>query len=576
MALTKKRPSLFDRLLGLIEHPRFSDRIILRVLFFTVVASGLWYVLSLNNSFVVLTPTAGGSFSEGIVGIPRFVNPALAITRADQDVVALVYSGLMRLDRSGELVPDLAERIDISEDGTIYRVFMRKDRSFQDGTPITARDAIFTIELLRNPDLKSPLRGNWNDVSIEEINEYEFTVTLPEAYAPFIENFTVGIMPNHIWSNLPIEQLPFSQYNTEPIGSGPFMIEVVNRDTAGLISSYELIPSPYEDTKPNIHSIVLKFYQNEESLSEALQSSEINATAFLSPENIAALDSDRFSVLSTPLPRIFGLFINQNRSAPLRDTAARQALSAAIDREVIVTSVLAGYGVPITGPTVELSSTLESKDTELSTTTSPTERGIAILETAGWKRENGGVWQKKIGQETETLAVTIRTGNSPLYDSVANLVAEDWRALGVEVQVEQYEQTGLVQSVIRSRDYQVLLFGLDMNRQQDLYPFWHSSQRDDPGLNVALYTNVTVDRLLEEARMTEDETTRIELLTSAANTISDEVPAIFLFAPHFTYVQEKDLMVESIGRIGKPSDRFMNVEDWHARTDTVWPLFRSN
>jgi peptide/nickel transport system substrate-binding protein len=562
--------------MGLIEHPRMSDRLVLRSLFFVVIASGLGYLLAINSSFIVTTPTRGGVITEGIVGIPRFVNPALAITRTDQDVVALVYNGLMKISPDGTLTPDLAESIELSPDGTTYHVTMRKDRSFHDGTPITARDALFTIELIRDPDLKSPLRGNWNDVVLEEINEYEFNVTLTEPYVPFVENFTLGIMPSHIWKDLPIEQLPFSQYNTEPIGSGPFMISKINRDASGLISGYELEPSDTAGNEPNIGGLKLAFYQNEAALADALAAQEVTATAYLSPASIKTLDASKYHIITEPLPRVFGIFINQNRSASLRDLAARKALSAAIDRKEIIDSVLGGYGVPITGPTTKPDPELLLENTDESTGSNTSLIASSILEDGGWKRSDEGLWQKKIGSEIQTLTVTIRTGNSELFESTANLVAEKWRALGIEVQVEQYEQTGLVQSVIRSRDFEALLFGVDMNRQQDLYPFWHSSQKDDPGLNVAQYTNVTVDQLLESTRTSTNTTERLQIQAEAAETIQAEVPAIFLFAPSITYVTSSDITVTNMEQLGRPSDRFMNITDWHARTDTVWPIFQNN
>ncbi len=573
MQPTHKRLSLVDRLLGLIEHPKISDRILLRFLFFVTIATGLFALLSLNNHYSVITPTKGGSLVEGIVGIPRFVNPALALTRADQDVVALLYSGLMKINPEGELVPDIAERIDISDDGTTYHVYVRKDRTFHDGTPLTARDVLFTIDLMRNPDLKSPLRGNWIDVTIESLNEYEFTVTLPEPYTPFIENFTFGIMPAHIWNSLPIEQLPFSQYNTEPIGSGSFMITRVYRDTAGLISGYLLRPS--ETAHSKLASIELKFFQNEELLASALEEAEINATVYLSPERITELPESDYEITSEALPRIFGIFFNQNRSTALRDKAARQALSAAIDRVALIDTVLYGYGVPINEPIVEAQRAVLLEDTVLtatSTTTTPRE----ILESGGWRKNEQGLWEKRIGQETQTLAVTIKTGNSSLFETVATQVAESWRQLGVEVQVEQYEQTDLVQSVIRSRDFQALLFGIDMNRHQDLYPFWHSSQKDDPGLNIAQYTNVTVDRLLETARANQNTEEQIGSLREISRIITEETPAIFLFAPSVTYVTKTGITLPAMKQLGRPADRFMNIEDWYARTDTVWPLFKNN
>lgn len=576
MQSTRDRFGLIDRFLGLIEGQKLSDRIFLRVLFFFMIGSGLYYLISLSNDFTISTPTRGGTLVEGIVGIPRFVNPALALTRADQDTVALLYSGLMKINPDGTLVPDLAEKIEVSEDGTTYHIFVRKDRSFHDGTPLTARDVIFTFDLIRDPDLKSPLRGNWSDVTIESVNEYELTVTLPEPYAPFIENFAVGIMPSHIWSNLPIEQLPFSQYNTEPIGSGPFMIKQVNRDASGLISGYELRQSPHNTEEPNLSAVELKFYQNEADLALALKQGDINATVFLPAENIKQLSLDDYNVTTEPLPRVFAVFFNQNRSVPLRDKAARQALSAAVDRQALIDAIFGGYGVPIAEPIVTAQRGVVLSDTVQAEATSSTRTPSEILEAGGWKRNATGLWEKKIGNNTENLSVTIKTGNSAPFETAASLIAENWRQLGVEVQVEQYEQTGLVQSVIRSRDFQALLFGIDMNRLQDLYPFWHSSQKDDPGLNIAQYTNVSVDRLLETARTSQDEAKQTETLAEISTIITDEVPAIFLFAPSLTYVTDRELTVAPMKRLGRPADRFMNISNWYARTDTVWPLFQNN
>lgn len=565
-----------DKLINVIEGKKLSDRIILRTLLFATIASGIYYIIAFNNNLVISTPTSGGSLIEGVVGIPRFVNPTLAITRTDQDAASLIYSGLLKIDENGALVPDLAKSITLSEDGTTYTILMEEDNYFHDGKPVTASDAVFTINLIRDPDLKSPLRGNWSDVQVEEIGEFEFKVILTEAYYPFIENFTFGVMPKHIWEDLPIEQLPFSQYNTEPIGSGPFMISKVNRDVTGLISGYILKPSPYSKMEPNLSSVELRFFQNENLLKTALDNKQINSTVFLPTDLIGQLDQDRYKVISIPLPKVFGIFINQNKSTALRDKAARKALNAAIDRERIVDVLLHGYGVPTTEPTVKEHRTLLLSDADLEESTSTPSTPEEILTQGGWKKNNAGLWEKKIDQATEVLAVTIRTGNSNLFNTAATMVAEDWKSLGVEVQVEQYEQTGLVQSVIRSRDFQALLFGLDMNRLQDLYPFWHSSQKDDPGLNISQYTNVSVDKLLEKARTTQNEEEQQKTLDEISEIITSEVPAIFLFTPNLTYVIDKDIQTAPMNKLGKPADRFMNIANWHARTDIVWPIFQQN
>lgn len=571
------KPGLFDKFLKLIELTPPSDRITLRILFFAVILSGVWLIYSINTNNTERTPIHGGVLHEGIIGTPRFVNPVLANTRADQDVTALLYSGLIRIDAEGNLVPDLAENITVSEDGLTYSVQLRRDAYFHDGEQITASDVIFTIQLIQDPDLKSPLRGNWSDVTVEEVSEFELNILLEEAYAPFMENFLVGIMPEHLWNKLPTEQLPFSQLNTEPIGSGPFELVNARRDASGLIESYVLSAFRTNPQSPNIDSVELYFFNDEEMLISSLESGVIDASAYISNENLQSiLEDNDMQLISEPLPRVFGVFLNPNRSAALRDDAVREALTTAIDRDELIRIALYGQGVPITGPVASLSDTLESEEGSDETEGTPTERAALILEENGWTKNNIGLLEKQIDGSTETLTITIRTSNAPLFNTVTDVVKESWEAIGIEVVVEQYEQTGLVQSVIRPRDFQALLFGLDMSRSQDLYPFWHSSQKDDPGLNIAQYTNLTVDALLEEARTEQDSALRSEALAEAGMIIAEEQPAIFLFQPLMTYVVSEDFIVPPLSQVARPSDRFSNTANWYTDSDELWGVFRQD
>jgi len=574
---SESSPSLLDRFLNLIESVPGSDRLLLRVAFFTVIATGIWFIFSLNQQYSEITPTHGGSITEGILGTPRFVNPALAPTRADQDITALVYSGLMKINPDGSLVNDIAESITVSEDGLTYNIIVRRDIKFHDGTPLTARDVVYTIQLIQDPDLKSPLRGNWTDVIVEEVDEYELNVSLEEAYAPFIENFTIGIMPAHIWSSVPVEQLPFSQINTEPIGSGPFSVASVGHDASGLINHYTLTAFRDNADNPKIDTLELEFYQNEEQLLTAFSEQKIDATAYLPPNQIKKFVTTDYQLIEEPLPRTFGIFFNQNRSAVLRDATVREALTSALNRDTLIETSLYGYGVPISGPTAMTQHELEYEDGISDTaSTSPALQAIEILEAGGWSKNNLNHWEKSINKEVLTLSITLRTSNAPLFESLTRSVVEQWEAIGIEVVTEQFEQTGLVQSVIRPRDFEALLYGLDISRSYDLYPFWHSSQQDDPGLNIAQYANVSVDELLETARTEQSESARIEALQEAGAIITKEHPAIFLFQPTFTYVVNTDVTVSEMKNIGRPADRFSNVTEWHTESDSLWGLFRDN
>jgi peptide/nickel transport system substrate-binding protein len=252
-------------------------------------------------------------------------------------------------------------------------------------------------------------------------------------------------------------------------------------------------------------------------------------------------------------------------------------LTDSINRDELIKNSLYGHGVPIFGPTKTLQPELKSNySTENTATSTQVERAKNILEGAGWTQNSLHLWEKKIDNEQVVLSITLRTSNASLFNELVESIAKQWEAIGVEVTTEQFEQTGLVQSVIRPRDFEALLFGLEMSRSYDLYPFWHSSQQSDPGLNIAQYTNVRVDELLAKTRTEQSEQVRIETLNEASAIITKESPAIFLFQPTFTYIVDEHIFVTEMKNIGRPADRFSNVTDWHTESDSLWSLFDEN
>lgn len=565
--------SVFDRWFSFWHDLRASDRLLLGVLLIVFLVSALWSLFLLNRQFLIDVPVEGGTLIEGSIGSPRFINPVLAITRADHDLVALTHSGLLRLTPEGTLDNDLAESVTISDDGLVYNVILKQDRRWHDGTPVTAEDVAFTIGLIQKPELKSPLRGNWSGVSVELINRYEINFVLENPYAPFSENLTVGILPKHIWDTLSDEELPFSQHNIEPVGSGPYTVKEITRNPAGLISEYHLELSPEYSGEANIKDIFIRFYQNEEAVLGALKKGEINATASLSEQWLKDLDRSIFSFVSEPLPRVFSVFYNQNKNPALRDLSARAALETVVDRQELIDRAVEGYGTPTDAPLPPgWLSNISYNETE-KTREERQADARAILENGGWQKNANGRWEKKINDIETPLIISLRSGNGPLFEKIASYLSEVWQELGVEVSIELYEQSDLVQTIIRPRDYQALLFGIDIGRSLDLYPFWHSSLREDPGLNVSLYANLTVDQLVSNIRVATSTQARDELIGRFVNEIDKEKPAAFLFTPSFEYVVRSNIETTAMERLQRPSERFSNVTKWHMNRSGVWPIF---
>lgn len=580
-----KRFSLANTYFAFIQRRHKSDRLLLNLSLFAVIASVLFLIYTVNDLYTTTVPISGGSITEGIVGTPRFVNPVLAINQADHDMVALIYSGLLKQDEHGNLVPDVAQSVTVSDDGKTYHVELKKGVHFQDGMEMTTKDFAYTIGLIQNPDLKSPLRGNWDGVQVHVINDYEMDIVLPEAYASFMENLTVGILPHNLWASLPVEQIPFSQNNSEPIGSGPYKISNVVHSKSGIITSYTL--SAYSDNRynPNIDSLTFNFYETDSDILKALANKTIESTASLTPDELTKIDTDQYNIIQAPLPRTFAIYFNENKSAALRDLSARKALDVAIDKQALVDKVLYGYGIPSDSPVppgflpVESTSSTSTQNSvgtstqNSATTTSRIDQAAAILRDGGWQKTASGTWQKSIDKNMVTLSVSIDTANTPLFDQTANYISDVWKSLGVQVNVTEFEQSDLVQSAIRPRDFEALLYGADIGRQIDLYPFWHSSQKDDPGLNIAQYTNIDVDALLEKAHSSTSTELRAQDIARAASIIESEHPAVFLFVPTFGYVFNKDITVAPLNKIGSPSDRFANIAQWNIKSNKLWPIF---
>jgi peptide/nickel transport system substrate-binding protein len=569
-----------------------TERIFFYVFVLIAIISGLTLLSRLNNRFLMTVPDYGGSFTEGIVGVPRFINPILALSDPDQDLVSLVFSGLLKATPEGTIIDDLSQEHTISDDGKTYSFTLREDAQFHDGKPVTTDDIAFTIERIQDPTVKSPKRTIWEGVVVKKIDSRRITFTLKQAYAPFIENFTLGILPRHIWKDIPSDQFSFSERNVEAVGSGPYAIKKVSRNSYGLPTFYNLRAfSDYSLGKPFVKDITLNFYQDEAGLLEAYEAGDIESMSGISPENIKSIgDNTESQTVTATLPRVFGVFFNQNQASVFLNKEVRQALSVAIDRERIIASVLGGYGVVDESP-LPASSTggaSATSTTSSATTTATagsiqitrngsiarTDQALAILSKGGWVlNPKTGIMEKKSATGTIPLSFSISTSDAPELKQAAELIKEDWEKIGASVDLKVFEIGDLHQNVIRPRKFDALFFGEIIGRELDLYPFWHSSQRNDPGLNIALYANISADKILESIRLTQDRSERLKKVADFEAILRNDVPAAFVYSPDFIYVLPKALGGVKLGELSNPSERFLNVYEWHIEKNKVWKLF---
>lgn len=537
--------------------------------------SGLLLINQVNNSFLVEVPIKGGTLTEGVVGNPRFINPVLAFSEADKNLTTLVYSGLVRLSTNGEIVNDLADNVSISPDNLTYTIHLRSDAVFHDGHPVTSDDVEFTINKIENAGLKSPFFGTWSGITINKIDANTISFTLKKPYPYFIDNLTLGILPKHIWSTVSDDEFSFSQFNSLPIGSGPYKLNTVQRNSGGIPDYYDLTPfDKAADGVAFIDHLIFRFYPNQSDLLNAYDGGEISSISGFSPDDAAALKNENSRIISSPLPRVFGVFFNQSKNKALLAKEVRQALDLTAPKEEIIQDVLHGYGTAIYGP---IPPGIFNFNSGQSTTTSMETRlqmATSILETAGWKKNpQSGIFEKKTKDAIIPLSFSISTSDAPELKAVAEKLSASWGKLGAKVDVQVFDSGDLNQNVIRPRKFEALLFGEVVGRDVDVYPFWHSSERNDPGLNIAGYANSKVDKLLDDARSTTDPENRENDYKAFDKEIRNDLPAIFLYTPSFLYLVPNTVKDINLGKLNTPQDRFLGAREWYIETNKVWNIF---
>lgn len=619
-------------------------------------------------------PAFGGTYIEGIVGQPRFINPVYGETNdIDRSLIDLTFSGLMTYDNKTNLVKDLASDYKVSDDGKTYDFTLKNNIFWHDGYPLTSDDIIFTIKTIQNSDYKSPLRANWIDVDVKKNSDTSLTFTLKAPYSSFLENCTLKIIPKHIWQNISPENFIFSSYNLQPVGSGPFRFTNVSETGAGFIKSISFESNRrYYNTPSLISNLTFKFFEKKEDLIKAANSKEIQGLTLASIDNNEATaekeirqtwqSNEKFSVYYFSLPRYFAVFFNPSmgsgqggQKSIFSDANIRKAFIYSVNKEELVKQIRSqtknnisivdspilpeffGYQNPSIaynfdidkskklldkagfkdngqnqrqkaidkkpafqfkkylkmgskGKDVgQLQACLARLDNSIkdilknetngtfaaSTDSAVTEFQKKYLPDKKPTGETGGATRDKLNEvcfaqqdNFQPLKFTLTTINQPQLLEVANLLKNYWQSIGTSVDINAVS-IGDLKPIIKNRNYDALLYGQALGAEPDFYPFWHSSQKIDPGLNFSSYENKDTDKLLKDSRENLDDAKKEQKLEKMQNIILDDAPALFLYNPDYVYWVSNSIQGIDTAKIIDPAKRFSNITNWYLQTRRV-------
>lgn len=531
-----------------------------------VIAIGLLGVRFYWNN---TTPVAavGGSYTEGLVGSPRLINPLLtASSEADRDLTTLLFAGLLKINASGTLEPDLAEQYSVSEDQKEYTITLRDSLYWHDNEPLTLDDVIYTIETIQNPAFQSPLRSAFAGISLTTLDAKTLIIKLPAVSPSFPSTLTTGIVPKHIWYPIPTAQASLAEANIKPIGAGPYKFESLTKYTNGTVRQMNLTKHVrYHGGQPFIEKIIFKFYADSESAIDALKNKNVEGIGFLPVTYQAELEGTRGTTLHfLDLPQHRALFFNPEKNEALKEKSIRKALALSIDRERIVNEALGGNGKAVVSPVAPgLVSTMD----DVASPYKPDE-AIQLLNDARFTLSEESSVRKK--DDTE-LTITITTIDQRENIDVATLIQEGWQDIGVATDIVLVDRQEIRKNTIEPRNYEVLLFGQITTSAEDIYAFWHSSQIRHPGNNLSVLANKDIDATLQELRGTANEADRNALFTTFSGKLNEEAFAIFLYTPTYIYpVSEKVRGMDDVQYIPLPSYRFSTISNWYIKTKRQW------
>jgi peptide/nickel transport system substrate-binding protein len=519
-----------------------------------------WYVVLANPRGEAL-PASGGHYVEGVLRPPERINPLFTdANQADADAAALVFSGLVRLDGDGTPKPDLAERWEITNNGQSYVFHLRNGVAWHDGEPFGAEDVVFTFNAIADPGFKGDpaLAQLMQGVIVTARDPLTVEFKLEETYAPFLAYLTVGILPRHLLFGLDPNQLFNAPFNARPVGTGPYAFD--RRTNASL----ELASNPtFYFGPPLISQFEFRVFADANALSSALRAHTVDGV-LVGPDANADLAKQatadgNFASHALDSIAYFMIYLD-TRSPQFADKNVRRALLQGLNVQTVIDEVASGAGAPSDVGIARTS--WAHSDVQLP----PFDPGAAArdLELAGWSRGRDGVRE----QNGTRLAFTLSTPNDPRRTAIAQNVAAQWRAIGVDARVLPLDAATYVNDVLLPRKFQAALAAVDPGPDPDPYPFWHSRQIAPPGRNLANYSETRIDDVLQRARQTTDPTRRKELYGLFAGYLIAATPSIPLYAPVYTYVQSNRIHGFSGSLLFTPASRFASIDQWYIETRT--------
>jgi peptide/nickel transport system substrate-binding protein len=546
---------------------QFARRFFISWLVLIAILGGglLFQMRSLQAEYLTIEPTSGGVYNEGVLGNVKNINPIYATSQGDTSISALLFSSLLTYDQNNQLTGDLAKEWKADATSKVYTVVLRDDIYWHDGEKVSADDVVFTYQTIQNPDAKSPYYNAWRGIKVEKINDTTVTFTLPNAYSPFFHLLTNGIIPEHKLAAISKEQLRGNMFNTrEAVGSGPFKLRTIvveKTSEAQTEEEIQLVKNPsYHRGQVQLDGFTVKTYADQGSLQQALEKKEVvGAVVDVVDENSQNMTTIRFNQTSAVM-----VFLNTSR--PLMANAKlREALISATDPGIVA----AQLNYPTSAVRSPLLKDQIGYDETILQIGQSSEKTNMLLSELGWVWSEGEPYRKKDGKE---LTIEFVSENTSDYSKLSEELQRQWGQYGIKTNVTLENSADISTTSLASKEYDALLYAINIGPDPDVYVYWHSSQAKPeakPGYNFSVYSSAKADQSLEDGRSRSDPNLRTVKYKSFLEAWKADIPAIGLYQPRIAYTTNVPVYNLQEMTINTAADRYRNVHNWQINTQKI-------
>ena len=525
------------------------------IILFSLIGLGLFTFLRSSILAQRITPKGNNYYVEGRVGAISTFNPLFSNQNdIDKAIQELVFEKFIYIDSKENILPGIATQWSVSDDGKIYTFDISLDHIWSDGEVLTIDDVLFTFETaiaLSVDQGYDTVASGLVDVDIEVVDKDTIKFTLPQTNAIFPELVSIYIVPEHILENISLRNMPFDIFSRNPIGSGPYKIYRSEPNIVYLQSS------EYFKYESQISNLVFRVYSDISSLESAFRNGLLDAVV-VSDNDSASFVNEYSSYNSNRLDLPYRerlLFFNL-RKEKFQSESLRKGINYLINKEKLLEeSGISGdilHGPIYEGSWAYSSSVDYPKYNQ--------EKALKVLKDAGYtKNESNGYFETEDGKLlTFTISYLNNENNQRLLDTLSSLLADE----GIIVNLEPLTYSQLTQEILATRNFEVLMYEIELTVDPDQYNLWHSLQKEYPNLNLSGYEYSRVDILLEEGRRNIDRKERKEDYGLFQKYLIQEMPVVFLYRPSYLYVVRDNISGIDIENIVRLEDVYRNIYEW--------------